>query len=317
MRQRSGSFVGIIATGVAIALAAASPAHAAAKLSFGVLPVVQALPLFVAAEKGFFAAEGVTVDLVTFNSAVEKDIALAAGQIQGYFGDLQTCLIITAGQKAPLSMVAVLYNSTGNERMFGVLQTPKAAPRSLADLAKEGIAAASGTVPHFLPAKLLSPSDPGAATLTLVETKSIPIRLQMLMSGQVAAAALPEPLVTLAESQGARVVADDRGKGISPTVLAFTPAYLAASPNQVKGFLRAVAAASAYCNAHPEEVRPIMNRNGRVPESLQTRYPIPVFPALSLPAKEQVEEVAGWLRKIGIVSATVSYADSVAGGQLP
>jgi NitT/TauT family transport system substrate-binding protein len=310
-------FVRGIVAGVALTLLTAPQALAETKLTFGVLPVVQALPVFVAAEKGFFDREGIGVELVTFNSAVEKDIALAAGQIQGYFGDLQTCLIVTAGRKAPLSMVAVLYNSTGNERMFGILQPPKAPARPLAELAKEGIAAASGTVPHFLPAKLLSPADPGAATLTLIETKSIPIRLQMLMSNQVPAAALPEPLVTLAESQGARVVGDDRGKGISPTVLAFTPAYLSANPDMARRFLKAVAAASDYCNKNPEEVRPIMNRNGRVPESLRERYPIPAFPELSLPSREQVEEVAAWLRKIGIIPGTVTYADSVAGGFLP
>lgn len=317
MVRNTRSIIASLAVGAALALGAVPPAAAATQLSFGVLPVVQALPLFVAAEKGFFAAEGIQVELITFNSAVDKDIALAAGQIQGYFGDLQTCLIVTAGGRAPLRMVAVLYNSTGTERMFGILQPPGAVARPLEVLAKEGIAAASGTVPHFLPAKLLSPSDPGAAVLNLVETKSIPIRLQMLMSGQVAAAALPEPLVTLAESQGARVVADDRGKGISPTVLAFTPAYLASSGETVKRFLRAVAAAATYCGTHPDEVRPIMNRNGRVPESLQSRYPIPAFPPLALPSRGQVEEVAAWLRKIGIISGTVTFDTSVSGAFLP
>ena len=36
-----------------------------------------------------------------------------------------------------------------------------------------------------------------------MEIKKIPIRLQMLLSGQVTAALLPEPLLTLAETHGA------------------------------------------------------------------------------------------------------------------
>ena len=55
-------------------------------IQFGTLPVIQALPLFVAAEKGYFKDAGLDVELVPFNSAMEKDVAMSAGQISGYFG---------------------------------------------------------------------------------------------------------------------------------------------------------------------------------------------------------------------------------------
>ena len=46
--------------------------------------------MFTAAEKGFFEKEGLEVELILFNSAMEKDVALTAGRIEGYFGDLIT-----------------------------------------------------------------------------------------------------------------------------------------------------------------------------------------------------------------------------------
>jgi NitT/TauT family transport system substrate-binding protein len=50
---------------------------------FGTIPVLQSLPLFVAAEKGFFKEQGLAVEIVLFNSAMEKDVALSSGQIAG------------------------------------------------------------------------------------------------------------------------------------------------------------------------------------------------------------------------------------------
>ena len=54
-----------------------------------------------------------------------------------------------------------------------------------------------------------------------VETKNIGLRMQMLLSGQVEAATLPEPLVTAAIAKGAVLLADDSGLAASQTILAF------------------------------------------------------------------------------------------------
>ncbi len=56
-------------------------------IKFGTIPVLQSLPLFVASEKGFFKEQDLSVEVVLFSSAMEKDIALTSGQIVGYFGD--------------------------------------------------------------------------------------------------------------------------------------------------------------------------------------------------------------------------------------
>jgi NitT/TauT family transport system substrate-binding protein len=304
---------------LAVALAAAAPVPAASPagtISFGVLPVIQALPVFVAAEKGLFAAQGLTVELIPFNSALEKDAALNAGNLQGYFGDLLTPTVL-AGNGTSIKTVATIYNTLGQQRMFAILTPPKAAVRTLDALAADGIAGSSNTINEYVFSTVLSRALQRPVTLNLVETKSIPIRLQMLMSGQVGAAILPEPLVTLAESQGAAVVADDRGLGISPTVLSFTGGFLQAEPDKVRRFCRAVAAAVTLINATPEEARPIMVKSGRVPEPLQGKLAVPVFPPLSLPDRKLVEDVAGWLAAKGILKRTLGYGDLVADGFLP
>jgi NitT/TauT family transport system substrate-binding protein len=151
----------------------------------------------------------------------------------------------------------------------------------------------------------------------MIETKNIPIRLQMLLAGQVAGAVLPEPLVSLAEQKGARVVADDRGRGISPTVLAFRGAFLKEYPAEARKFIRAAARAAAFINENPEKARPIMNRNCRVPDSLKEKFAIPSFPQPTLPEEELVMGISDWLREKGVIRIALTYAQVVESGLLP
>ncbi len=66
----------------------------ACEIRFGTLPVLQALPLFVARDKGLFAKAKLKVELVPFNTASERDIALTAKTIDGTFGDLFSAAIL-------------------------------------------------------------------------------------------------------------------------------------------------------------------------------------------------------------------------------
>lgn len=290
--------------------------HAGPDIRFGTLPVLQALPLFVAAEKGFFREQGLNVELVTSNSALEKDIAFTSNRISGYFGDILTCMILRS-HNMPIKIVSVLHNAITNQRMFAFVVSSKYAGRHPREAISEGLAVSSNTILDFLTTKLLSSKGIPLEQAKLVEIKSIPIRLQMFTSGQVPAAVLPEPLATLAESKGGIVVADDAGKGWSPTVLAFHDAFLSKYPDTVKAFHRAVEKASTYINKNPEEARAIMNRECRIPELFRKSFPVPQFPKLALPTQTQITDVFLWCHQKGIVKNEIPYKQMVADGYLP
>ncbi len=313
----------VLLTGLALVLLVLSTGYGkddplkgqGAVLRFGTLPVIQALPLFVAAEKGFFKDEGPDVELVGFNSALEKDVAFTSGQIAGYFGDLQTCIVL-AGNKAPIKIVAEVYNATKGGRTFALLASPKSAGQPLPEILKGGVAVSSNTILDYLTTKFFASRGVPFAQANMVEMKNIPIRMQMLLGGQVAAAVLPEPLATLAEARGARAIMDDAGTGLSSTVLAFNEKFLAESPEKAKAFLRAVGRASTYINTKAEDVRPIMNRECRIPDQLQKTFPIPEFPKLALPEASRVNDVSRWLSEKGTVRRDLAYRQMVADGFL-
>ena len=285
------------------------------KIAFGVLPVMQALPLFVAQEKGLFTEEGVEVELIPFRSGLEKDAAMAAGQTQGYFGDMLTSIILGANQ-APMRMVATIFNTTGDQRMFAVLAAPGTGKPSLTDLARKGIAGSSNTVIEYVTTRLLENETPGAG-LNMIETKNILARMPMLLQGQVAGAVLPEPLVTLVEGKGATVVADDRGLGITPTTLLFTGDFIDGNTEAIKAFLRATTRASVLINQDPETARPIMIKYARIPERLQQSIAIPVFTPPTVPEKKLVMDVYNWLNDKGVLKSELTFGEMVRGDLLP
>lgn len=292
-----------------------TPSQAEGTIAFGVLPVMQALPLFVAQERGLFADEGLDVDLVVFNSGLEKDAAMAAGSTEGYFGDMLTSIILGANQ-VPMRMVATVFNTTGDQRMFAVLAAPGTGKPSLTELADRGIAGSSNTVIEYVTSRLLERESPGQR-LTMIETKNILTRLPMLLQGQVPGAVLPEPLVTFAEAKGATVVADDRGLGITPTVLVFSQEFIQGNTDKVRAFLRGVSRAAELITRSPEAVRPIMVRRARIPEPLQQSISIPVFKAPSPPDDRLVMDVYRWLREKGVLKARLTLEEMVRGDLLP
>ena len=285
-------------------------------IKFGTIPVLQSLPLFVASEKGFFKEQGLAVEVVLFNSAMEKDIALTSGQVVGYFGDLMTPMVLQANS-AGVRIVATNFNTTNEQRMFAILASPQSKDKNLSEIAKSGIATGSNTIADYLIIRLLQPRKINKDTINLVDVKNIPIRLQMLLSGQVSAALMPEPLATLAETKGAKALLDDKGRGLSATVFAFNEKFLKEYPQTVKAFNRAVNKASDYINKNSDEVRVIMNRDCKMPEPLQSSFPIPKFSKLVIPARNQVTDVYQWLREKQIITKDMTYKDMVADGYIP
>ncbi len=277
---------------------------------FGVLPVPQALDLFAAAAGGGFTAQGVRVELVPFDTAAEKDIALAAGRIDGYFGDLFTPLVVR-GNGVDCRIVAVNYDTREDRRMFAVLGRPGGGYASPAQLAGVPVAISSNSVIHFVTEALLRHGGLTADQWHVFEAKNIGLRFQMLMSGQLEAATLPEPLATAAVAGGATLIADDRGVAASQTVLVFRQDFLSAHRDAARRFLRAVSQARRQLLDDPQAARAVMVAQVRLPEALQPSFPVPVFPELAPPDRTTVAEAISWLRGRGVLTADLGYEDVV------
>ncbi len=286
------------------------------KVRFGSLPVLQALPIYVAQDKGLFAKAGVDVNVIPFNTAAEKDIALSTGSIDGYFGDLVTPIVLT-GNGRDVSIVATNYDTSHDRRMFAILGKPGGRYKSLPELASVPIAISSNTVIDYVTETLLKSKGVPKDKYLTVETKNIGLRMQMLLSGQVEAATLPEPLVTAAIAKGAVLLADDSGLAASQTILAFLGPFLKDHDSSAKAFLKALDEAGALIKSDPDSVRSVMVEHVRLPDPLKATYPVPRFPKLHAPDKDAVNSIAEWLKNRGVIKSAPTYEQVVNAGFLP
>lgn len=309
MHKRIAGFPGIWIAGLLLALLTISPgaSRAADRLRLGTLPVVDTLPLLVGQEEGLFAAQGLALELISFESALERDAALQAGQLDGYFGDLlNTILLIQAGQ--PLRIVTTAFHTHPDHRMFGIAVAPGRAYPDLGALAGRQVAISRATVIEYLLDCMLTAQGYAPGYVDKLEIKKIPIRLQMLLADQVDAALLPEPLLTLAESKGARVVADDRGLETSETIVALDTARLQQDPNLAARFRAAYGAAVARINAAPESYKELLVAKTRFPMPVKGLFRVPVFPPPAPPIGRDVEAVQDWLVQNGLAGSRLDYA---------
>jgi len=280
------------------------------KIRFGVLPVMQALPLYVAQDRGYFKEHGVDVELITFNTAADKDIAMASRSIDGQFADLFTPAVIE-GNGQNISIVATNYTTKEDRRMFALLTKPGGKYKTAKDLIGVPIALSSNTVLHYVTETLLGNLGVEKYEMEFLESKNIGMRFQMLISGQVEAATLPEPLVSAALAKGATLIAEDSGLSESQTVLVFSNTFLSANRDAVKKFLFAVQKAQYFINTQPDSSRGYMVQWARLPDPMKDKYPVPTFSNLHTPGTVDVLNVISWLKEKEVIGKDLNYSDLV------
>ena len=264
------------------------------------------LPLLVGQEKGLFEKEGIDLELISFQSALERDAALQAGRLDGYFGDiLNTVLLVQSGEQ--LKIIATAFHTHPQCRMFGIAVAPGSGITDPAGIKGKDVAISSATVIEYLLDQLLGTRNMSPKDVTKQEIKKIPIRLQMLLSGQVTAALLPEPLLTLAEANGASVILDDRNLNTALTVLAVNLKNRPAISALIPGFLKAYDAAVDMINENPSLFKELLITKTQFPLAVKDKYPVPVFPARALPAEADVLAVQEWLLKNGLINNVNEY----------
>lgn len=281
----------------------AGPARAET-LRFGILPVLDTLPMQVAVSEGLFERAGLDVELVTFQSALERDTAMQAGQIQGYFGDLvATLLLIDKG--ADMRVATVSYRTALGRPMFAVTTSPGNAALSIRDLAGKSVGISATTIIEYLLDRILDAEGLPRDHFQRVEVKKVPIRLQMLATGQLDLALLPEPLASLAVFQGGAIVATAERLDMPLTVLCLERGWFEGRAEEYKAFLDAYAEAVELLRENPEHYRELMAETCRIPPPLVDRFPVYRYPAPALPTADEVGAVQAWMIEHGLLAAPV------------
>lgn len=304
------------AAALGFALIALTGTAAAEALRIGTLPAADSIVLYVAQENGLFKKAGLDVEVIPFKSALELGAAMRAGRLDGHFGDLMN--VFTQNETGiPQKVILTTTHTHPEQRAFGLVASPKsaAAPKTLDELkAKKDVTTAmsSSTIVHYLLDRMTGEEKLAEGTLKNLEVKQIPIRMQMLLGGKVDTALLPEPLVTVVESKGGKVLWDDRNLNEALAVVALKAEKL--DPKTVESFRQATAEAARVIEAEPERYRAVMVKKGLLPAPVADDYKMVAFSFFGtkdglppLPTPEEVKRVGDWMVGQGMLKAAPAW----------
>lgn len=180
-------------------------------LKVGYVPVLAGAPIFIAQDKGYFAAEGLTLDLQSFRSGALIIPPLALGQLDVGFGEIGPAIYNGVAQGLDVRAVA-----TASSQPAGFGSVPLLVRTDLFDSgAVTTVAALRGrtvavnlerSMAEYLLAEALAQADMTVDDVTLVSLP-FPDMPAAFANGAIDAAILPHPLAAQAIGAGhARVL---------------------------------------------------------------------------------------------------------------
>ncbi len=280
-------------------------------LRLALLPIPDVLPVYVAAEKGYFAELGITVEALPVGSAVERDQLLQAGRVDGLINEISGAANFNR-EKNRVKIVSVARSPIGNSPLFRLLAAPGSNLKTVADLAGIPIGISKNTIIEYITTRLL---EAGGVSGEAIDYQSIPVlpeRLQLLMSGQVKAVTLPDPLGVSAIKGGAiEIVNDTALRSVSASVVTFTSDVLVSKRDTVKKFMVAWDRACGDLNSDPAAFQALMLKKIRVPKNIENDFHVPPLPRKEVPSKAQWDDVMAWMLERNLLTAPLAYEGSV------
>lgn len=238
---------------MAAVFGAMSHAQAADKLSIGLSTWVGYGPLYIAKDKGFFADEGLDVDLKVMEDVKTRMPALIAGRIDAAVTTIDTVLNFYS-ERHPLNYLFALDDSRGGD---GIVADKDI--KTIADLKGKKIAFTQGSVSQFFLGVVLKNnglklSDIDALNMTAGDAGAA------FVAGKVDAAVTWEPWLTRGKStdHGQLLIDSSKTPGLITDVMVTNTKNLKARKKDMQGLYRAWIKAVEWQKSHEEEADKIM-----------------------------------------------------------
>ncbi len=308
----------VLCAAAALLLGACAPVpQKTPRIRVGMLPVLDGLPIYVAQAQGYFAAEGIEVEIIPVGSAPERDQLMQAGQIDAMINEIVSVLFYN---KTEPQVTAVRFArvATSASPVFRIVASAESGITTVDELKGIPIGVSEGTVIEYTTDCILTNAGFTPDEIVTLAVPKIADRINLIDSGQLQAANLPDPAASLAILNGAAPVIDDTSyPEISHSVISFSRAYLEDHPQTVRAFLRAVEQAVLAINGDRTAWDDLLREQALVPPPLIGVYQLPEYPLASIPSEAQFQDALDWAVGKGLLSEPVDYSGSVDGSYLP
>lgn len=255
-------------------------------IDVGYVPITVVAPLYVAQELGYFADEGLDVQLEAFPGGSDLVILTASGELEASFAGAGPPLYNGIAQDLPVRIIAPGHTEgdpVATPLMISRASCENGTITSVSDLRGKKVSInARGSIEYLLNAALST----GGLTIDDIDLQILPFpdAVAGLESGAIDAALISEPLATKAEQDGIalRLVGSYPLYGMQPTVIIGNESWMNDHPDQAQAFVTGYMRASkllAEGGLNDPVVQAIIEQYTGVPAALVAASVHPVFSA--------------------------------------
>lgn len=275
------------------------------EINIGLMPDIDSVPVIMAQEKGYFAEEGLKVNIQQFKSAMDRDAALQSGNLDGAISDM----LAVAFAKSGGFDVKVTAFTNGS---YKLIAGKDAEVNSVHDLIGKDVAVSKNTIIEYVTDQITATNNMPENSLNKVVIPQIPTRLEMLQNGKLAAATLPEPMGSIAIYNGCKYITGSDELGINPGVMMFTSKAVESKKAELQAFYRAYNKAVAYLNdTDKAQYMDIVIEKSGFPAAAKDALVLPKYRPAGLPKQQDVTDCLTWMNQKNLIKQNYTYDDIV------
>lgn len=273
-------------------------------VTVGVIPILDVAPLYLGKEKGFFRERGIDLKTKTAQGGAAIIPGVVKGEYEFGFSNV-TSLMLAQGRGDPVQAVASGVASTGEPGLDfgGVVVLPDSRIKSPADLANRRIAVNSlANIGDTTVRESVRKAGGDPDSIKPVQM-AFPEMYAAMQADKVDAAFMVEPFLAAAKGSGGRVVAwnfVDVAKELTIAVYFTSTEVAKQNPELVSRFVEAVNESMRFANAHPDQVRTVLDSYMKIENVILGSMTLPLWP--SEINRDSVERLAELGKDDGIFS---------------
>jgi NitT/TauT family transport system substrate-binding protein len=252
-------------------------------LKIGVMPAVDAAPIFFASKNGYFKELNLTVDIQVFTNALDRQSALQTHEIDGAMSDMIALIMNVQGGFD-------LKGTTMTDGMFPVVERKDLVPST----ERMSVALMEVSVINYLADHWFS----DVTTLDKVFINEIPGRLEMVKNGNVDLGIFPEPVASMAMLDGYTKVIYEMPNDYCPDVFVFTGKAIRENQQAIEAFHRAYDRAVVELQKDADLAKDILIESFKFNPLVRDFINLPTYHTTRLPDASYVDSITMWASRV-------------------
>ena len=286
-------------------------AEGTTKVKVGAIPIVDVAPLHLGISKGFFAEENIEVEVVNTTGGAAAVPGVVSGEFDFAFGNVVS-LIVARSQNLPLKAIAEGNSSTGEQgKDFGGIVVPADSPiTSAAELAGKTVAVnnlkniGDTTVRASI---RKAGGDPSGVKFVELAFPDMPAAVT---GKRVDAAWIVEPFFTVAQDQGAKVIASnfvDTAPNLTIAAYFTTEKTVQQKADLTRRFTAAIEKSLKYAQENPAEARAALLTYTQIDPAVAEKITLPGWSGQI--NRDSVQTMADLMLTDGLITEKVDIAE--------